>query len=131
MISRVILGFLGFCHILVSIWCAVDSAGASNWLGHSLELPAAQSEFFVIYVGLHLALGIIFIAAAVKEKMTYPGLVGAVILHTTMLAVRIITVLSIDEIGTGPKIMFSLEALTAVLAVLAVSVYHPPRWVRN
>lgn len=126
MISRVILGFFGVCYLLLALWCAADVDGTSAWLGYAFAAPTARSEFFVVYGGLQFALGAFFMLAALNERHTFSGLLLALILHVVLLGVRIITILAIADVGTGAKVMFGVEAVTALLSVLALTVYHPP-----
>ena len=126
MFSRFVLGLLGVCYIGLAFWCAIDMGGTSAWLGYGFAEPTAQSEYLVVYGGLQFSLGVFFILAAILEQFTLSALVLSIILHVTLLAVRIITILAIDGVGAGAKVMFGVEAVAALLSVLAMTFYNPP-----
>jgi hypothetical protein len=126
MFSRFVLGLLGVCYLVLAFWCAVDRMGTSAWLGYSFAEPTAVSEYLVVYGGLQFSLGVFFLLAAILEQFTLSALVLSIILHVTLLTVRIITILSIEGVGTGAKVMFGVEAVAALLSVLAMTFYHPP-----
>ena len=60
-IARFFLGFTGFIYLLLGIWCAVAPEKTAKGVGFELQPGQGQSEFFTVYGGLEVGLGIFFL----------------------------------------------------------------------
>lgn len=80
--------------------CSVDPASTSRSVGFTLQPGSGQSEFLVIYGGLELALGIIFLWPLWQREVTRYALVVCVIVHGCLVLFRTAGFLIFDDIAS-------------------------------
>lgn len=61
LITRAFLAFVCAAYVLLAVWCAVLPSQTANSVGFTLRAGSGQSEYLVIYGGLQLALGLVFL----------------------------------------------------------------------
>lgn len=86
--ARLFLAIVGLVYLLLALWCSVDPASTSRSVGFILQPGSGQSEFLVIYGGLELALGIIFLWPLWQREVTRYALVVCVIVHGCLVLFR-------------------------------------------
>ncbi len=86
--TRIFLTVVGLVYLLLSLWCSVDPASTSRSVGFTLQPGSGQSEFLVIYGGLELAMGIIFLWPLWQPGVTRYSLIVCVIVHGCLVLFR-------------------------------------------
>ncbi|QDT92648.1 DUF4345 family protein [Gimesia algae] len=105
--TRIFLTVVGLVYLLLALWCSVDPASASRSVGFILESGSGQSEFLVVYGGLELALGIIFLWPLWQPGVTRYSLIVCIIVHGCLVLFR----------STGFVIFEEIASMTYSLAV--------------
>ncbi|WP_417388824.1 DUF4345 family protein [Gimesia sp.] len=98
--ARFFLAIVGLVYLLLALWCSVDPASTSRSVGFTLQPGSGQSEFLVIYGGLELALGIIFLWPLWQREVTRYALVACVIIHGCLVLFRSIGFFVFTGIGS-------------------------------
>ena len=105
--TKIFLTLTGLTYIALSIWCTVAPATTSRKVGFDLIGGSGSSEFLVIYGGLEMAMGIIFLAPWIRSEWTYPALWACVVIHACLAIYRTIGFIQFEKI----------ESLTYRLAI--------------
>ncbi len=71
--ARALLALFALIYIGLGIWCAVATETTATALGYELRTSSGRSEYFTVYVGLDLALGICFLLGALNPRRTEPA----------------------------------------------------------
>lgn len=88
--TRAFLTIVGVAYVALAAWCSVAPKQTSQSVGFSLTPGSGQSEFLVVYGGLELALGLIFLWPLWRpQEVVFPLLVcmivhGCLVLFRTM-----------------------------------------------
>lgn len=88
--ARTFLAVVGIVYILLAVWCAIAPAQTSESVGFIVKPGSGQSEFLVVYAGLELALGIVFLWPVYQKKVTHFSLCVCVIVHGCLVLFRTI-----------------------------------------
>ena len=118
--TRIFLTVVGLIYLLLSIWCSVDPASTSRSVGFTLQTGSGQSEFLVIYGGLELALGLIFLWPLWQQDVTRFALVVCVIVHGCLVLFRSIGFFVFTGIGSTT---YSLAAGEWLIFVISLGFY--------
>ncbi len=108
MSERIFLGIVGIAYLGLAIWCSIRPGQTSQSVGFTLTPGSGQSEFLVVYGGLELGLGIVFLIPLFRSETTWHALAACAIIHGCLVLFR--------SIGF---ILFSgIHATTYVLAIV-------------
>ena len=118
--TRIFLTVVGLIYLLLSIWCSVDPASTSRSVGFTLQPGSGQSEFLVIYGGLELALGIIFLWPLWQPGVTRYSLIVCVIVHGCLVLFRSIGFFVFSGIGSTT---YSLAAGEWLIFLISLGFY--------
>ena len=86
--ERVFLAIVGVAYIALAVWCSVAPGKTSQAVGFDLQPGSGQSEFLVVYGGLELALGILFLSPLVRNEQTLFSLQACLIIHACLVVFR-------------------------------------------
>jgi|TARA_R110002096_G_scaffold417745_2_gene621510 hypothetical protein len=98
--TRIFLAMTGLIYLLLALWCSLDPVSTSRSVGFSLQAGSGQSEFLVVYGGLELALGLIFLWPLWQKEVTRFALVVCVIVHGCLVLFRSIGFFVFTGIGS-------------------------------
>lgn len=87
-VSRVFLAAVGFIYLYLACWCSLLPIQTSQLVGFDLKPGSGQSEFFVIYGGLELALAVIFLIPLIRSKQIENSLLVCLIVHACIVLFR-------------------------------------------
>ena len=118
--TRIFLTVVGLIYLLLSIWCSVDPASTSRSVGFTLQTGSGQSEFLVIYGGLELALGLIFLWPLWQQDVTRFALVVCVVVHGCLVLFRCISFFVFTGIGSTT---YSLAAGEWLIFLISLGFY--------
>ena len=88
MIAKITLAFIGALYIGLAIFCTISPQLASEKVGFKLLPGTGQSEFLVVYGGLELAMGLIFLMPLFKHDMLGFSLAACLIIHVCLVVFR-------------------------------------------
>ena len=105
---------VGFLYLLSGGWCAFAPELASGFLGFSLSNTTGLAEFFSVYGGLQVGLGLALILSSFVAEYIESALYFSWVFSTSLFLFRVI---SIGLYGVQPELMAMaiLEALIAVV----------------
>jgi hypothetical protein len=86
--SRIFLAIVGAAYVLLAAWCAVAPGQTSKSVGFELQPGSGQSEYLVIYGGLQLALGLVFLWPLVRPQEVAFPLLACLIVHACLVLFR-------------------------------------------
>ncbi len=99
--ARLFLAIVGVAYISLAAWCAVSPKQTSQFVGFTLTPGSGQSEFLVVYGGLELALGIIFLWPIWRPHETAFALLACLIIHGCLVLFRTASFLLFQDIAAG------------------------------
>jgi presenilin-like A22 family membrane protease len=85
---KTFLAVIGVAYFVLAAWCAVSPASTSKSLGYENLSSAAKSEYLVLYGGLQLALGIVFLWPVFRSVDPQPFLLVCLIVHVAIALFR-------------------------------------------
>jgi len=89
--TKVFLSVVGVAYIALAIWCAIRPEQTSRSVGFELQPGSGQSEFLVVYSGLELAIGIVFLLPLVRDEYLPFALLLCLIVHACLALFRTIS----------------------------------------
>ena len=107
--ERIFLAFVGVAYIVLAIWCSVAPKTTSQAVGFNLRPGSGQSEFLVVYGGLELALGILFLLPLIRNEQTLFSLQACLIIHACLVLFRSLGFVSFTGIETKTYILAMVE----------------------
>ena len=93
------LGIVGTAYLLLAIWCASMPDQTARSVGFELVSGSGQSEYFVVYGGLQLALGIAFLWPLRRKADTEGGLRLCCLIHSCLVVFRTVSLFQFSDIG--------------------------------
>lgn len=85
---RIFLAIVGSLYVLLALWCSLAPNTTSQTVGFTLKPGSGQSEFLVVYGGLELALGIVFLWPLYQKEAARYALFTCLVLHACLVLFR-------------------------------------------
>jgi hypothetical protein len=104
---------IGILYLLSGLWCALNPQVASEFLGYILT-NVGISEFFAVYGGLQVGLGVAMLIASIKTEYIEASLLFASITSLGLLVFRLIALVRFDA-SEGIVAMVILEAVIVIV----------------
>jgi hypothetical protein len=104
---------IGILYLLSGLWCALNPQVASEFLGYMLT-NVGLSEFFAVYGGLQVGLGVAMLIASIKTEYLEASLLFASITSLGLLVFRLIALVRFDA-SEGIVAMVILEAVIVIV----------------
>ncbi|GEM_PF-236707 len=98
-VVRGFLAIVGLTYVGLAIWCSVAPDQTASAVGFTLAPGSGQSEFFVVYGGLELALGIAFLWPLRRPSDTEFALRLCCLVHSCLVVFRTASFLKFTDIG--------------------------------
>lgn len=89
--TKTFLTVVGAAYLLLAAWCAAQPARTSNSVGFELRSGSGQSEYFTVYGGLQLGLGLVFLLPLVRPESIGFSLTACLIVHASLFLMRAIS----------------------------------------
>jgi hypothetical protein len=89
--ARGFLAIVGTVYVLLAIWCMAQTDKTSGSIGLNLKPGSGQSEYFTVYGGMQLALGLLFLAPLVRPEMLSTALLVSLVFHGCLVLCRTIS----------------------------------------
>ena len=98
--SRLFLAFVGLVYVSLAFWCTILPEATAQAVGFELLSGSGQSEYYVVYGGLQLALGIAFLWPLWQPNDVGFALRLCFLIHTCLVAFRTASLLAVHEVGS-------------------------------
>lgn len=115
--ARGFLLVVALLYIGLGVWCSVAPATTSAKVGLERVGPGGRSEFFTVYGGLEVGLGLVLVALAWKEESVVYGLLTCLLIHGALVAFRSISFVLYDamqgmtlKLAIGEWVIFLISA---------------------
>lgn len=115
---RNLLTIVGLAYLVLAVWCAVSPVKTSQSVGFDLQPGSGQSEYFVIYGGLQLALGLVFLLPLIKPDVTVFALMACVLIHGCIVLFRSLSFLLYTGIQPVTYILSVVEWLIFIASAI-------------
>ena len=107
--ERIFLSLVGLVYVLLAIWCSVAPGKTSQTVGFEIQPGSGQSEFLVVYGGLELALGLIFLLPLARSDHTLFSLQACLVVHACLVLFRTIGFFVFAGIETKTFVLAAFE----------------------
>jgi hypothetical protein len=104
---------VGILYLLSGLWCALNPQLASDFLGF-MATNTGLSEFFSVYGGLQVGLGLAMLIASAKPDYVEASLLFALITSLGLLMFRLIALVKFDA-TEGIYAMAMLETVFVIV----------------
>jgi hypothetical protein len=104
---------VGILYLLSGLWCALNPQVASEFLG-LMPSSIGLSEFFSVYGGLQVGLGLAMLVASAKPSYIEASLLFAFITSLGLLVFRLIALIKFDA-SEGIYAMAILESVFVIV----------------
>lgn len=119
-VLRIVAGL----YLLSGVWCLLRPELAASYVGYEVSGVAATAEFFTVYGGIQLGLGIAMLLGSFKQAFQEATLFLGMVFSVTLIGTRLISFIiypdALDHVGAW--LMAELEALIAL--ALGVAYYR-------
>ena len=109
--ARAFLAVVGLAYLVLAVWCAALPERTSQAVGFTLAPGSGQSEYFVVYGGLQLALGIAFLWPLRGRADTESTLRLCCLIHSCLVVFRTTSLIQFSGIETTTYILAAVEWL--------------------
>lgn len=109
MLVRIFLAVVGAAYAVLALWCALLPRSTSRSIGYELQPGGGQSEYFVVYGGLQVALGLIFLAPLLRPEYAMPSLEACLLIHALLVLMRTISFFLYPGIGSTTYFLAASE----------------------
>ncbi|MGZ0172316.1 MAG: DUF4345 family protein [Planctomycetales bacterium] len=109
--ARAFLAVVGAAYIFLAIWCAAQPDATAKSVGFDLIPGSGQSEYFVVYGGLELALGIAFLWPLRRKEDTVGALRLCCLIHSCLVVFRTVSLIKFSDIGQTTYVLAAVEWL--------------------
>ena len=107
--ARVFLAVVGAAYVVLAIWCAARPDTTANAVGFELISGSGQSEYFVVYGGLELALGIAFLWPIRRSEDTVGALRLCCLIHSCLVVFRTVSFFQFSDITRTTYTLAAVE----------------------
>ncbi len=109
-----IRGFMtvvGAAYIVLALWCAIMPAQTAESVGYKLQPGSGQSEYFVLYGGVQMALGLAFLWPWFRpQDLSFVNALAlCLIVHGTIVLFRTVSFGMYKGIGNTTLILAGVE----------------------
>lgn len=106
---RGFLTFVALAYLGLAIWCVVAPRSTAASLGLTLVPGSGDSEYMVVYGGLQVALGLLFLWPWLNQQQSRPMLSACALIHGCLVAFRTASYLRFSGIAATTHVMAALE----------------------
>lgn len=100
LVTKLFLAVVGLAYLFLAAWCAIKPQQTAQAIGFSLRPGNGQSEYFTVYGGLQLGLGLLFLWPLWQTEVQPFVLVTCLVIHACLVLMRSIAFVLYDGIPT-------------------------------
>lgn len=119
--ARLFTSFVGVAYVGFSLWCTLSPQKTAASIGFELKPGSGQSEYFVVYGGLQLALGAIFLLPLLRTDFLQDALLICVIIHGSLVLFRAISMGLYGRLEDTTYILAGLELSLLVVSIILLA----------
>ena len=108
----VVYRLIGILYIVSGCWCAFRLDLAADFLGVQCYSEGGRAEFFAVYCGLQVGLGLAFLLSSFKSVYLEASMYFSAIFSSLLALFRLVSLFVFGFIGSL-VVMFVLEVLIA------------------
>jgi len=86
--ARIFLAIVGGAYLLLAAWCAARPEQTAASVGYSLSSGSGRSEYFTVYGGLQIGLGLLFLWPLLRPESTPTVLTACLLIHAAIVVFR-------------------------------------------
>jgi hypothetical protein len=90
--ARIFLAIVGAIYILLAVWCMALPEKTAGSVGFTLKPGSGQSEYFTVYGGMQLALGLLFLLPLLRPEFVSTALLVSLVFHGCLVLCRSISI---------------------------------------
>lgn len=115
--AKIFLAIVGIAYLLLAGWCMAQPSKTANSVGFELRPGSGQSEYFTVYGGLQLGLGLVFLLPLLRPEMLDFSLTACLLVHASLIMVRAISLFLYSGISS---LTWGFAGLELVLCLVAL-----------
>jgi len=116
---RIFLALVAAVYLFLGFWCLSNPDETAQAIGFELQGGSGQSEYFTVYGGLQIALGLLFLLPWFKSEYTHYCLTSCLIIHLTLVVFRSSSLFRFDVVHSTTFVIATGEWVL-LLSTLAV-----------
>ena len=109
--TRIFLAVVGVAYLVLAVWCAVKPTETADAVGYTLHRGSGQSEYFVVYGGMQIGLGLIFLWPWLQPEAAKSVLIMSLVMHACLVVMRSISFTQYSGIGNTTYALAVVEWL--------------------
>jgi hypothetical protein len=118
--ARIFLAIVGGAYLLLAAWCAARPEQTAASVGYDLASGSGRSEYFTVYGGLQIGLGLLFLWPLIRPESTPTVLTACLIVHAAIVVFRSLSFALFADIRSTTFILAGVEwAILIASAVVA------------
>jgi len=113
--NMIILRIVGALYILSGLWCMARPLLAASFVGYELQGAVGKAEFFTVYGGLQLGLGLAMLIGSSVKQAFVGTMLMAFVVSLVLALVRLLSLLVYTDAieQQGLAMMVAVECLLA------------------
>ena len=115
---------MGVIYIFLGLWCAVLPQKVSTAVGFELQPGQGQSEFFTVYGGLEVGIGLLFLIPIFVKGNMRTVLLACLLLHSGLVGFRTMSFILYAEFATITYMLATLEWLIFLTSTVLFCLYR-------
>ena len=115
--ARIFLAVVGAIYVLLAVWCMSQTEKTAGSIGLNLKPGSGQSEYFTVYGGMQLALGLFFLAPLMRPEMLSTALLISLVFHGCLVLCRSISFTLFSNVA-NPTWYFAASEWVLLLGTL-------------
>lgn len=121
-VARIFLALVAVLYIGLGIWCAVAPEATSAKVGLSPVGEGGRSEYFTVYGGLEVGIGLALLALAAASGTTMAGVITCLAIHGGLVLFRSIS-FALYDAAQGFTLRLAIGEWVIFLVSLALYFY--------
>lgn len=101
--GRLFLAVVGLIYTGLAFWCTIRPEATSQAVGFELLSGSGRSEYYVVYGGLQLALGIAFLWPLRRPNDVHYALRLCCLVHTCLVVFRTASLVAVNGVGSTTR----------------------------
>ncbi|MCY2965482.1 MAG: hypothetical protein NT069_17930 [Planctomycetota bacterium] len=98
-VAKTVLALVGAAYVALAVWCIALPRETADSVGFEIQPGSGQSEYLVVYGGLQVGLGLLFLQPLFRPKTLVPMLEASLVVHGCLVAFRTCGFLAFAGIG--------------------------------
>lgn len=116
--AKLFLVVVGVAYLLLAIWCMWQPSKTAASIGFDLRPGSGQSEYFTVYGGLQLGLGLVFLLPLLRPDALSFSLTACLLVHGSLILVRALSLVLYSGISSMTWGFAALELVLFLLSLL-------------